>query len=162
MSEKIKVKNGYLDTISTEVNDLIVKTLIKKDFTPKVSYWLARVFDELPTIAKAYTAGRQKLIEKYALRYEEDGEEKEIGKDGKEKKGGKIIKSWKKGDIVSDGQSVSLTDTKAFSEELNELIEIENKLDINRIKFDFDKEPRCTIEEMRILVPLIDIEEQKV
>ena len=149
--EMIKVKNGYLDTISTEANDLIVKAIIKKDFTPKVSYWLAMVFDKIPSIAKVYASERQKKIEKYAKRYEADGEEKD--------KNGNVVNSWKKGDIVSDGQSVSLTDVKAFSEEINELVEIENKLDIERIPFDLNEEPKCTIEEIRLLIPLIDVGE---
>ena len=75
------------------------------------------------------------------MRHEEDGE------------------SWKKGDIVSDGQSVSLKDAKMFTKKLNELVEIEIDLGLEKVKFDLDKEPKCTIEEMRLLMPLIEVGE---
>jgi len=134
----IKVKNEYLDTMA---NSTVIPAIIKKDFTTKTSYWLARVFDKLQSEAKIYAAEKQKLIEKYALRHEEDGE------------------SWKKGDIVSDGQSVSLKDAKMFTKKLNELVEIEIDLGLEKVKFDLDKEPKCTIEEMRLLMPLIEVGE---
>ena len=143
----IKVTNAYLDTTA---NSPTVQTIIKKSFTAKTSYWLARVFDKLRREAKIYLSERQKLIEKYARRYEKDGEEK---------KDGKVIKSWKKGDMISDGQSVSLADMAGFTKEINELTEIEIEIGINKIKFDLEKEPTCTIEEMAILLPLLDVKE---
>ena len=50
--------------------------------------------------------------------------------------------------MVSDGQSISLTNIKEFTREINELTEIEIDIGINKIKFDLDKEPSCTIEGM--------------
>lgn len=143
----IKVTNAYLDTM---VNSPTVQSITQKTFTTKTSYRLARVFDRLRREAKIYLAERQKLIEKYAKRYEKDGEEK---------KDDKVIKSWKKGDMISDGRSVFLTNTADFTKKINELTEIEIEIGINKIKFDLEKEPVCTIEEMVILLPLLDVKE---
>lgn len=138
MTETIKITNGYLDTMA---NSQIIQGIGKKAFTAKTSYWLARIFDKLQRELKIYLAEKQKLIEKYARRYKEDG------------------KTWKKGDMVSDGQSVSLTNTKDFTKEINELIEIEIEIGFNKVIFDLEKEPNCTIEEMSILLPLLEIKE---
>ena len=146
--ETIKITNQYLDTMASS---LVIQTIIKKSFTAKTSYWLARVFDKLQREAKIYLAERQKMIEKYAKRHQSDGEKKD--------KDGKIVKSWKKGDMISDGQSVSLTDIKEFTKEINELTEIEIEIGINKIAFDLEKEAACTIEEMAILLPLLDVKE---
>lgn len=134
----IKITNAYLDTM---VNSPIFQTIIKKPFTIKTSYWLARIFDKLQKEAKIYLAEKQKLIEKYAKRHEKDGE------------------TWKKGDMISDGRSVSLVDIAGFTKKLNELTEIELSIDINKIKFDLEKEPACTIEEMTLLLPLMEVKE---
>jgi O-phosphoseryl-tRNA(Cys) synthetase len=129
------------------VNNPILQVITQKQFTAKTSYWLARVFDKLQREAKIYLAEKQKLIEKYARRYEADGEQKDNT--------GKVIKSWKKGDIVGDEKSVSLSDAEGFTKEINELTEIELDIGINKIEFDFDKEPACTVEEMSLLLPII-------
>ena len=143
----IKITNAYLDTM---INSPIIQTITKKPFSAKTSYWLARAFDKLQREAKIYLAERQKLIEKYAKKHEEDGEER---------RDGKVINSWKKGDMVSDGQSVSLTNMKEFTREINELTEIEIDIGINKIKFDLEKEPACTIEEMALLLPLMEVDD---
>jgi len=147
MSEKIKITNGYLDTIA---NSPVVQAIVKKSFTAKTSYWLAKVFDKLQREARIYLAEKQKIIEKYAKRHDEDGAEK---------KDGKVIKSWKKGDMVSDGQSVTLDNVVEFQKEITELTEIEIELGINKIEFDLDKEPVCTVEEMGLLMPLVSVKE---
>ena len=148
MSEKIKVTNAYLDNM---VNNPIFQVIIKKQFSAKTSYWLARTLDKLQQEAKIYLAEKQKLIEKYANRYEKDGEEKD--------KEGKVIKKWKKGDMVGDGRSVSLSDVEGFTKEINELIEIELDLNMKPILLDFDVEPSLTIEEMTLLLPLVEVKE---
>lgn len=137
-TETIKITNQYLDTMT---NNPVVQTIIKKPFTAKTSYWLARVFDKLQRETKIYLNEKQKLIEKYAKRYDADG------------------KNWKKGDMITDGQSISLTNIKDFTKEINELTEIEIEIGINKITFDIEKEPACTIEEMTILLLLLDVKE---
>jgi len=144
---EIKVTNAYLDSMA---NSPAFQVIVKKQFSAKTSYWLARVFDKLQREAKIYLAEKQKLIEKYAKRYEEDGEEK---------KDGKVVKSWKKGDMIGDGRSVSLTDVDGFTKEINELTEIEIGIGIDKIEFDLDKESNCTVEEMGSLLPLIEVKE---
>jgi len=143
----IKITNAYLDSIA---NNSSFQVIIKKQFSAKISYWLARVFDKLQREAKIYLAEKQKLVEKYAKRYEEDGEEK---------KDGKVIKTWKKGDMIGDGRSVSLNDVDGFNKEINELVEIEISIGLDRIEFDLDKEPNCTVEEMGTLLPLIEVKQ---
>ena len=65
---------------------------------------------------------------------------------------------WKKGDIVSDGQNVSLDDVAGFQKDIAELTGIEIEIGINKIPFDLDKEPTCTVEEMSLLLPFIGVE----
>ncbi|MDD5048443.1 MAG: hypothetical protein PHH09_05885 [Methanoregulaceae archaeon] len=138
----IKITNGYLDTLGSNSN---FQDLAQKPFTAKTSYWLARVFDRIQKEGAIFFAERQKLIEKHAKRYEADGEEGE--------------RKWKKGDMISDGKSVTLNDVEAFSKDLRELTEIEIDLGLHKIKFDLDKEPVCTVEEMSLLMPLIEVKE---
>jgi len=138
MSEKIKITNGYLDTMA---NSPVVQAIIKKPFTAKTSYWLARAFDKLQREAKIYLAEKQKIVEKCAKRHDKDGE------------------GFKKGDMVSDGQSVTLDSVAEFQEEITELTEIEIEIGINKIEFDLDKEPVCTVEEMGLLMPLVSVKE---
>ena len=138
----IKITNGYLDTLGSNSN---FQDLAQKPFTAKTSYWLARVFDRIQKEGAIFFAERQKLIEKHAKRYEADGEEGE--------------RKWKKGDMISDGKSVTLNDVEAFSRDLKELTEIEIDLGLHKIKFDLDKEPVCTVEEMSLLMPLIEVKE---
>jgi len=138
----IKITNGYLEMIGS---NSLFQELAKKPFTAKTSYWLARVFSKLQKEGEIYFAEKQKLIEKYAKRHETDGGEGE--------------RKWNKGDMVSDGKSVSLNDMDGFMKDIKELTEIEIELGLHKIKFDLDKEPACTVEEMTLLVPLIEVEE---
>jgi len=135
MTETIKITNGYLDNI---VNSAVISTITKKSFSAKTSYWIARVLDKVQREAKVYFAERQKLIDKYAKRHDIDGE------------------GFKKGDIISDGQNVTLNNPTEFQKEITELTEIEIEIGLNRVEFDLEKEPACTIEEMTLLLPLIE------
>ena len=143
---KIVITNRYLDRAimrTPEGHQLtpLVKAIIKKSFTAKTSYWLARVFDKFPGKFKIYLSEQQKLIEKHAKRHEMDGD------------------GFKKGDMITDGQSVSLDNIQEFQREITELTEIEIEVGINKIDFDLDKEPSCTVEEMSLLLPLIGVKE---
>jgi len=135
---KIKITNAYLDKLA---NSPSLPLIIKKPFTAKTSYWLARALDKLQSEMKVYFAEKQKLIEKYAKRHDKDGA------------------GFKKGDMVSDGQSVSLDNIQEFQREITELTEIEIEVGINKIDFDLDKEPSCTVEEMGLLMPLVSVKE---
>lgn len=143
----MKIKNSYFEGLATKD----IQPLLAKEFTAKTSYWLARLFDRLEQEAGHYFRQKQKLIDKYAKRYEEAGEERLDGK---------TIKSWEKGDMISDGQTISLKDPEAFSKELNEIIEIEIDLKLDKIQIDLEKEPSLTIDEMLILLPFIEIKEE--
>ena len=138
----IKITNAYLDTI---INGGVLQVIAKKPFTAKTSYWLVRVFNKLEKEGEIYFSERRKLIEKHAKRHDKDGEEGE--------------KKWKAGDMISDGQNVSLNDAELFMVDLRELTSIEINLGLDKIPFDLDKEPSCTVEEMGILMPLIEIKE---
>ena len=138
----IKITNGYLEMIGS---NSLFQELAKKPFTARVSFYLAEAFIELQKKGELYLSQKQKGIEKYAKRHEADGGEGEL--------------KWKKGDMVSDGKSVSLNDVDGFVTYMKELTETEVNLGVNKIKFDLDKEPACTVEEMTLLVPLIEVKE---
>jgi len=133
--KKIKVTNGYLERIISN------SSIIKKSFTTKTSYWLARIFDRFRQEAKVYFSERQKLIEKYAKRHDKDGE------------------GFKKGDMVMRGQDIILENVGEFQKEMASLSEIEIEIGFDKIPFDLDKEPPCTVEEMELLLPLIEVKE---
>lgn len=131
----IKIKNRFFETMLNEK----MKSIVKRDFTATTSYWLAVIIeDKIEPLSKHYFQQKQKLIEKYALRYEED-----TGKN-------------KKGDIVSDGNNVSLKEPEKFTKELESILDIENDLGIKKIKFDFKEEPKIPIEEMMFIRPFIE------
>ena len=133
----MKISNSYLDGA---INNTTFQEISKKTFTAKTSYFLARAFDKLQREAKIYLSEKQKLIEKYAERHEEDGD------------------GFKKGDMVINGDSVNITDVNKFVAEINELNSIELDIGIDKVKFDLDTEPSCTVEEMSLLLPLLEVE----
>ena len=135
--ESIKIINAYLDTLAR--NQDVLQTIVKKSFTAKTSYYLARILDKLQKETEIYLAEKQKIIEKHAKRHEDDGT------------------TWKKGDMVINGESVSLSNINAFTKDFNELINIEIDIKIDKIEFDLEKEPACTVEEMSVLLPIISI-----
>ena len=126
----IKITNEYIDKLGASE---VTKTLLKKEFTCKTSYWLARIFNEIEISSKIFISEKQRIVDKYA----------------KKDEGGKIIQT---------GDSVTILDIAAFQKELTELFSIEIDFQINKIIFDIEKEPNCTIEEMSLLLPLVEVE----
>ena len=143
----IKITLRYLEQLS---NSPVLATLNKKNFGNRLSYQLARIFDALEREIRIYLKEKRKIIEKYAKRYDEDGEQR----DGK----GRIIKSWKKGDIVSDGQTIILEDAQTFSKAMDELLKTGIDLGLKKVKMDFDdsKIDNLSVEEIKVLLPLIE------
>ena len=142
----IKITPEYLEKIN---NSGSLQTLLKKSLGNRASYQLARIFNKLEQEIRIYLAEKQKIVERYAKRYESDGEQKD--------KNGKVIKSWKKGDIIFDGQTVKIADPQEFNIAMMELLQTEIDLGIEKVKIDYNdkKVDDLSIEEMRILLPLI-------
>lgn len=129
----------------------VINKLFNRDFKPKTSYWLTKIFKHLEQEIKHYETARKKLLEKYAEKYESDGEEKN--------KKNEVIKKWNVGDIKTDefGQAVFNGTREQFDAEIKELFEISVPIGIDLIEFDCEKQPDLTIKEMMILEPLIQI-----
>lgn len=144
----MKVSNRYFELLGT--GNEVVKSILGKPFTSKTSYWVAKWFSRCESEAKLYMHEKQRVIEKYACRHENDGEEI---------KGGKIIRTWKKGDIVSSGGTVEIANARDYIRELEELQCIEIDLDgVQIVKFKPEEEPKLTPEEMLVLLPIIDFD----
>lgn len=126
----IKITNSYIDRLEI---DNVLKDVLKKEFSAKTSYWLANIFNEIQELSKIYLAERQKLIERYAKRNE-------------------------KNEIITDGMNVSIKDVNEFSQKLKDLLDIEIDLKTKKIVFDLDIEPKCSVDEMFILLPLVEVE----
>jgi len=120
----MKIKNRYFETLTG------VAPLLKKEFSAKTSFHLARLFDKIQTESKVYFSEKQKLVEKYAKRDD-------------------------KGEIVSNGGLISFDKPKEFTKKLEEILSIEIDIGLDTIIIDFDKEPTMTIEELMILLPFI-------
>lgn len=132
--DSIIFKNLDLDRL---LNNSFLDSINKKSFSAKTSYWLAKIFLKLDQETKVYFSEKQRIVNKYAKRYDEDGE------------------TWKKGDIIYNKQSIVINDVDAFNNEMSDLLNIEFDIGISKIDFKFDKEPSCTIEEMSLLLPFI-------
>lgn len=124
----MKINNEQIEVLASKD----INKLIKKDCTAKTAYWIARIFDKLESESKHYFTQKQRLIDKYAKRDDTD-------------------------EIIRDGDNISIGDIAAFRVELEELLKIEIDLGFDMIKFDLDKEPNFTPEEMQILLPFIEV-----
>lgn len=128
----IKIDNAYIEVVNSSQ---VIQGLMKKVFPVKVSYWLSKAVERIKQEGKPYYEAKQKLAEKYG---EQDNE----------------------GNVIPPGPdgSIRLKDTQGFIEELQELQTIEVDLGIKKIKLDMD-DPKCpdlSVEEMRLLLPLIE------
>ena len=56
----IKITNEYIDKLGASE---VTKTLLKKEFTCKTSYWLARIFNEIEISSKIFISEKQIYIE---------------------------------------------------------------------------------------------------
>lgn len=125
----IKIKNSYIESVDSKG---VLQNIIRKGFTAKTSYWLATIFIKLEEASKIYFGEKKKLIDKHAMRDDKD-------------------------EVISDGRGTTLRNPTAFNDELIELLEIEIDLGVKKVNFDLDMEPKCTIEEMGLLLPLIEV-----
>lgn len=125
----IKITNEYIDKLGSNE---VMKTLLKKEFTCKTSYWLARIFHEIDDLSEIFVKERQKIVSKYAKK-DDDGE------------------------IIQNDNNITMLDIASFQKDFGDLLKIELDLQKNQIIFDIEKEPKCTIEEMLILLPLIEV-----
>jgi len=140
---KIVLKNRYFEEVGLKV----LESVMKIKFTANTSYWLAKIYDKIKTEAKYYFDAKNRCADECALRYEEDGEERE---------GDKVIRTWKKGDIVLDGRMVVFADQERFNKEVETLMDIEIDLEIRKFKIILKDEPNITPKNMRILLPFIE------
>ena len=93
-----------------------------------------------------YFDAKAKLIQKYAKKYDSDGEEKD------EK--GNIIKSWKKGDFILDNGNVFFEDIDTYLFEFKELLDIEIEISCKQVSLN-DLDCTFSVEEMQVLAILI-------
>ena len=122
----MKIKNSYFETLLTKD----IASILKKEFSAKTSFHLARIFSKIEIESKTYFSEKQKLVNKHS----------------KKDEAGKTIQA---------NGMVTIEDPKSFSKELEEILEIEIDLGIEKINFDFDKEPSLPVDGMMILLPFI-------
>lgn len=141
----VKVQNRFFELFTPEITKLISN----KDFRTRTSHWISRWIDKCESEARLYFRSKEKLLHKYARRYEADGQITDAT--------GNVLRRWKKGDLVMEGGNILLNDPERYLDELASLqddtVEI---LGINPIPFDEAKEPRVSPGEMRLLNPIIE------
>jgi dipeptidase len=136
--KKIKLTNKQIVNIVTSQET--IKKLLNRDFRSKTSYWLNKSLKKIEQEYQHYETARQKLLDKYAEKQTENGE------------------NFKKGDIKTkkNGQAVFTNDNQEkFNQEVEALLDIELEIDINLIDFDCEKEPNISIAEMMLIENLI-------
>ncbi len=145
-TENIKINNAYFEKMSGEVFQGLIK---KNGFEAvKPRYWVSKALAKIEGESKHYLKNKQDLVDKHAIKHEEDGERKD-------EKSKKVIQKWKKGDpIVLPNGSVQFEDGNVFLKELKELQEI--KIDIKIPRVQFDEPPDVTIEEGMLLMPILE------
>lgn len=95
------------------INSVSANKLASKRLPVKVAYAISRNLDKMNNIITSYETARKTLLDQYAEKDEE----------GKAK--------------VKDGNYVIQEDQKqAFSEEMKELLEVENEIDLHTINMD--------------------------
>lgn len=111
----IIIKNSELNQETIEA----INSLIEEDINATVAFKLMRIIKELSSIVEDKTKLEKKILEKWVKR-DENGEVV-VGKDdnGKEIEG-----------------SVELEDPKSFTKEMEELSELENKIEFDKINFE--------------------------
>lgn len=136
----IKIKNGYFDLLESPA----YRSLQNKTFKNKTAYWIARWFGRCEAEATHFRKVKTDLIEKYAQRHEADGKDPRTGK------------TWKQGDIITDGNNIAMINMKGYATDLEELQSMEVEIPgIDPIPFDFDAEPGLSVDEMKLLIPII-------
>ena len=132
--ETIVFKNSHL-TMFTPDTDQAIKNL--ELGSVRDSYMLSSVMAEVRDKMALFTEARSKLAAKYA----------EKGPDGKPA-------------IDQATQVVKITDVPKFTKEMEELFEIEVKLNTSKIKIDLDKlgSNKCPVKVTDFLLPFLKVE----
>lgn len=106
----MKIKNRQVIEF---INNVSANKLASKRLPVKVAYAISRNLDKMNNIITSYETARKTLLDQYAEKDEE----------GKAK--------------VKDGNYVIQEDQKqAFSDEMKELLEVENEIDLHTINMD--------------------------
>lgn len=111
----IVIKNSQLnsDTISA------LNTLIDLDINAKVAFRLTRIIKELSSIVDDKMKMEKKILDKWVEKDED----------------GKVVVPKREDGSLIEG-SVNIVDVESFSNEMKELMEIENNIDFEKIEFD--------------------------
>ncbi len=135
--ETVKIKNSYFNSFLNDQPGSPLQTLKKKEFPVKTAYWIARGLDKLTSEANAYNQERLKLLNKHSKK----------DKDGKPQ--------------TFSGGRAQIEDMAAWEKDFTELQDIE--IEVELVKIDIDDPANTasfTMEEMEVLMPLLNIEEE--
>ena len=111
----IKIKNSQLDKTTVES----INELMEKDINASIAFKLTRMIKELSSIVDDKLEMEKKILDKHV---EKDDD------------GNPVVPVNEKGEKVEG--SVRLKDTKAFNEEMKSLMEVENTINFDKIKFE--------------------------
>jgi len=154
---KIVITGSNLEEFNTDS----FKTVMERNEWPvKPGYWLGRAMDHIISELKVYFKRREGIIEKYALKYEEDSEVVN-------EKGATV--KYKKGDIrtyPAGNKMINPEKNEECRTALNELSEIKIELPVDKIKtsledfetWEKDRGLKLSPDERRILIPFFEIE----
>ena len=168
-----------------------MENLKKKKFPAKAQYWIRRILDKIRQNFKILEETRQGIIQQHS-RKDEDGESLIIMRDFAKIKPltdksdipkingieiamkgnfispkiAKAISEWSKGKISADNNgNISIKNIPEFQKALNELMDIEVDLGINKIEIDLNAwEANSNIdlldgEEMDLLLPMLEVKD---
>lgn len=111
----IKLKNGQL---SADTIDALNK-MIDLDINASVAFRLTRIIKELSSIVDDKVKMERRILDKYTQKDENGLPVQPIGNDGQ---------------IVPG--AVNITDMEAFSKEMNDLMDLENEIDFEKVNFE--------------------------
>lgn len=111
----IKIKNSELN----EQTILSLNKLIDSDINASCAFRLTRIIKEISSIIEDKVKMEQKILDKWVKRDES---------------GNPVHAKNEKGEVLKD--SVVLTDTNEFNKDMKMLMETENNLPFDKIKFD--------------------------
>ena len=132
-TEEIVITNLYFDQLS--MLDQLKSVLFTTRMNGKDVYWLTKIFDALGREGKIYSVAKGQLVKTYAIK----------GENGEP--------------LVNPDQSVGIEDPGKFTQEMQRLHEQEVRLGINKVCLRLQILPNLSINEMRILLPLIEPEQ---
>lgn len=133
---KIELDNKYFEIISTSD---VFKGLFEKSFPVKMSYQLSIILKEIENLSNIYFEEKRKLILKHS------------------------IKDDNQNPISNESGDAKFDNPQEFMEEFNELLNVVNTLNAERILVDLEELDKkipegIKLNEINILKPLIEIE----